>query len=106
MVERGDVWLVALDPTVGREIKKTRPAVVLSPADLNDALATAIVAPMTTGALPAPFRTEIEFAKRQGRILLDQVRSIDRARLVRRLGRLDGKAVSKALRVLRDMFAE
>jgi mRNA interferase MazF len=106
VVERGDVWLVALDPTVGREIRKTRPAAVVSPNELNEALGTVIVAPMTTGAFEAPFRVSVRFQSRPGFLLLDQIRTIDRKRLVRKVGRLTGKTMAAALNVLQEMFSE
>ena len=106
MVKRGEVWLIALDPTVGREIKKTRPAVVLSPDELNETLETAIVAPMTTGASPAPFRVPIRFDNKCGLVLVEQMRAVDYLRLIRRVGRASGKTVAAALRVAQEMFAE
>jgi mRNA interferase MazF len=102
---RGDVHLVALDPTVGREIRKTRPCVVVSPDELNAHLATVIVAPLTTGGRPYPFRVACRFQGRAGSVVLDQLRTVDTARLVRRLGRLSPSTVESALGVLREMFA-
>jgi mRNA interferase MazF len=102
---RGDVHLVALDPTVGREIRKTRPCVVVSPDELNAHLATVIVAPLTTGGRPYPFRVACRFQSRAGSVVLDQLRTVDAARLVRRLGRLSPSTVESALGVLREMFA-
>lgn len=101
---RGEVWLVDLDPTVGSEIQKTRPCVVVSPAELNDALRTLIVAPMTTGSRPAPFRVALRFRGRDGLILLDQLRTLDRQRLIRRLGVVPRGTLSDVLLVLREMF--
>ncbi len=86
MVARGDVWLVALDPTVGSEIEKTRPCVILSPPEMHDYLRTVTVAPMTTGSRPAPFRVPVTFQRKTGLILLDQLRTVDKSRLVRRAG--------------------
>lgn len=106
MVKRGEVWLVALDPTIGREIRKTRPAVVMSPDELNASLDTVIVAPMTTGASYAPYRVDVSLSNVRGLILIDQLRTIDRQRLVRRIARLPGKALGLALRVAQEMFAE
>ena len=106
MVRRGEVWLVALDPTVGREIKKTRPAVVVSPDELNEFLDTAIVSPMTSGSSPAPFRVPIAFENKPGLILVEQLRAVDKQRLVRRVGRISGRALVETLRVLQEMFAE
>jgi mRNA interferase MazF len=102
---RGDVHLVALDPAVGREIRKTRPCVVVSPDELNAHLATVIVAPLTTGGRPYPFRVACRFHGRAGSVVLDQLRTVDAARLVRRLGRLSPSTVESALGVLREMFA-
>src|SRR5271156_5559642 len=85
-VTRGDVWLAALDPTVGSEIQKTRPCVVISPPEMHDHLRTAIVAPMTTGNRLAPFRIELRHGGKDGLILLDQIRAVDKTRLVKRSG--------------------
>ena len=87
-MKTGDIWLAQLDPTVGSEIQKTRPCVVISPDDMNAHLRTVIVAPMTTGSRPARFRIALTFQGKQGLILLDQIRTLDRARLVKRLGAL------------------
>ena len=104
-VRRGEVYLVALNPTRGREIQKTRRCVVVSPEELNAHLGTFIVAPLTTGGHPYPFRLPCRFAGKTGHLILDQVRAVDRARLVRRLGRLSPEALAGALSVLREMFA-
>ncbi len=106
MVKRGEVWLVALDPTIGREIKKTRPAIVVSPDEINDALDTVIVSPMTTAGSNAPYRVPLVFEGKRGLILAEQVRSIDKQRLLRRVGRIPGKVLSETLRVYQEMFAE
>lgn len=103
---RGEVWLVALDPTIGREIKKTRPAVIVSPNELNDALDTVIVSPMTTGASNAPYRVPLVFEGKRGLIVAEQLRSVDKQRLVRRVGRVSGKVLLETLRVYQEMFAE
>lgn len=100
---RGEVWLVNLDPVVGREIAKSRPAVVVSPDELNAHLATCLACPLTSTVRSWPFRVEITFARRRGSIAIDQVRVLDRERLVRRLGRIDP---APALARLREMFAE
>ena len=105
-VRRGEVYLVPLSPTRGREIRKTRPCVVVSPDELNSALSTFIVAPLTTGAHSYPFRVACRFAGRDGHIVLDQVRTVDRERLLRRLGKLSPEALSASLAILRDMFAQ
>jgi mRNA interferase MazF len=103
-VRRGDVWLVRLDPTRGREIRKTRPCVIVSPDELNAHLETFIVAPLTTGSHPYPFRVPVRFAARDGHVVLDQLRTIDRERLTRRLGALTAPTLAKTLLVLGEMF--
>lgn len=105
MVKRGEVWLAALDPTIGSEIQKTRPCLIVSPDDLNAHLRTAIVAPMTTGSRPAPFRIAVRFKGKDGLILPDQIRTVDRARLVKRLGKVEAATLTAVLNVLSDMFA-
>jgi mRNA interferase MazF len=106
MVSRGEVWLVRLDPTEGREIQKTRPCLVVSPPEIHDDLETLIAAPMTTGSHPAPYRIEADFNKKPNRILLEQIRTIDKSRLLRRLGSIDHATMSVVLATLREMFAE
>lgn len=104
--KRGDVWLAALDPTVGSEIQKTRPCLIVSPDELNTHLRTVIVAPMTTGSRPAPFRVPIKFKGKEGLILPDQMRTLDKTRLVKRMGKVEGPTLTAALGVLAEMFAE
>jgi mRNA interferase MazF len=105
-VRRGEIWLANLDPTVGAEIQKTRPCVIISPPEINEHLRTVIVAPMTTGSRPAPFRIEVTFRNKSGLILLDQLRTLDRQRLVRRLGVIGGATLSLTLATLRETFEE
>ena len=105
VVNRGDVFLVSLDPTQGREIRKTRPCVVLSPDELNSWVQTHIVAPLTTGSRACPFRVSCRFKGKAGHVVLDQIRTVDRGRLVRKLGRLSPRALEKSLLVLQEMFA-
>ncbi len=105
MVSRGGVWLVALDPTRGSEIRKTRPCVILSPPEMHDYLRTVIVAPMTTASRGAPFRVAARFKGKSGFVLLDQLRAIDKARLVRQLGNLPRPTLASALAVLQEIFA-
>ncbi len=105
-VRRGEVFLVALDPTRGGEIRKTRPCVIVSPDELNAYLRTFIVAPLTTAGHPYPFRVPCRFGRRAGHVVLDQIRTVDRERLVRRMGRLTPRGVSRVLQVLQEMFAE
>lgn len=104
-VRRGEVYLVSLNPTQGSEIQKSRPCVVVSPDELNAHLRTFIVAPMTTGGHAYPFRVACRFRGRTGHVVLDQIRVVDRERLVRRLGRLSADTLTQALVVLQEMFS-
>ena len=106
VIARGEIWLVALDPTQGSEIRKSRPCVVVSPPELNDHLRTVIAAPMTTGSVPAPFRVSVNFAGKRGLILFDQLRALDKTRLVKRLGKVTPSVLKQSLAVLREMFAD
>jgi mRNA interferase MazF len=101
---RFEVYLVRLNPTEGYEIQKTRPCVVISPDEMNRHLRTVIVAPMTTGGQPYPSRVAVRFQRRNGQIVLDRIRTVDQARLVRRLGRIDRATGARVLRVLGEMF--
>jgi mRNA interferase MazF len=103
--KRGDVYLVGLDPTRGTEMKKTRPCVIISPDELNAHLQTTIVAPLTSAGKPYPFRIPCQFDNRKGQIVTDQIRTIDRERLLRRLGRISDSTLHSALAVVREMFA-
>jgi mRNA interferase MazF len=105
-VKRGEIWLATLDPTVGSEIQKSRPCVIISPAEMHDHLRTVIAAPMTTGSRPAPFRILVAFEGKRGLILLDQVRTLDKSRLTRRLGSVTAKTLSATLATLQEVFAE
>lgn len=102
---RGDVFLVELNPTRGREIRKTRPCVVVSPDELNENMGTFIVAPLTTGGYPYPFRIECTFQGKSGHIVLDQLRTVDRSRLEKKLGVIDSSTLAESLEVLQEMFA-
>lgn len=106
MVVRGDIWLVNLDPTVGSEIQKTRPCVIVSPPEMHDHLRTVLIAPMTTGSKPAPFRIPVTFEKKKGLILLDQMRSVDKTRLVKKVGVVSVKTLADTLLTLQEVFAE
>ena len=103
---RGEVYLVQLDPTRGREIKKTRPCVIVSPDELNQHLATLIVAPLTTGSHPYPFRVPCRFQQKNGHVVLDQLRTIDSERCVRRLGQVTPATLTTVLERLQEMFAK
>ena len=106
MVKRGEIWLVNLDPTVGSEIRKSRPCVVVSPPEMHDHLRTVIVAPMTSKSRPAPFRVLGTHAGQKGLILLDQMRAVDKVRLARRLGAVSPKTLVGTLGILQEVFTK
>ena len=103
---RGEIWLVNLDPTVGSEIRKTRPCVVVSPSEMRDHLRTILVAPMTTAVRQAPFQVGITHGGKKGLILLDQIRAVDKTRLAKRLGAVSPKTLAATLQTLQEVFAE
>ena len=106
VIKRFDVFLVNLDPTVGSEIQKTRPCVVISPDEMNRHIATVIVAPMTTKGQPYPTRIACQFQGKDGQIVLDQIRTVDKTRLVRRLGQISTNEQKAVLDTLAELFAE
>ncbi len=105
VVKRFDVYLINLDPTVGSEIQKTRPCLVVSPDEMNRFIKTVIVAPMTTKGTSYPTRVSCKFQGKQGQVVLDQIRTVDKTRLVRKLGKVDKPTQSEVLSVLSEMFA-
>ena len=105
-MKRGDIWLVTLDPTIGSEIQKARPCVIVSPDEMNDHLRTVIVAPMTSKGFSAPFRIPLTHAGPHGLILLDQIRTVDRQRLHKKLGHATESTLGNALQRLRDAFSD
>ena len=105
-ITRGEVHLVRLDPTLGSQIRKTRPCLIVSPNELNQHLRTVIVAPMTTGGQAYPWRVACQFQNRSGFVALDQLRTVDSERLVKRLGRLSSGATTAVLETLQEMFVE
>jgi mRNA interferase MazF len=104
-INRFDVYLVNLDPTLGSEIQKKRPCLVVSPDEINHNLHTVIIAPMTTKGRAYPTRVPCRFKKKDGQVVLDQIRTVDQIRLLKRLGRLDSQTVAGVLDVLQQMFA-
>lgn len=106
MVSRGDVHLIRLDPTLGSELRKTRPCVIVSPDELNAYLRTAIVAPLTTGGHAYPWRVGCRFQRRAGFVVLDQLRTVDRERCLTRLGALSAATMTRVLGTLQEMFQE
>lgn len=105
VVKRFEVHLVNLDPTIGSEIKKTRPCLIISPDEMNRFIKTVIVAPMTTKGASYPTRVKCRFQGKSGQIVLDQIRTVDKARLVRRLGRVDKDTQGEVLSILGELFA-
>jgi mRNA interferase MazF len=104
-LNRFEVHLVNLDPTIHSEIKKTRPCLIVSPDEMNHNIRTVIVAPMTTKGQDYPSRVACRFKGKNGQVVLDQIRTVDRARLVRKLGRLDSRTSARVLEVLQEMLA-
>ena len=105
VVKRFDVYLINLDPTVGSEIQKTRPCLVISPDEMNRHIKTVIVAPMTSAEKEYPTRVSCKFRKKQGQIVLDQIRTLDKSRLIKKLGTIDSKAQLEVISTLQRMFA-
>jgi mRNA interferase MazF len=106
VVKRFDVYLVNLDPTVSSEVKKTRPCLIISPDEMNRYISTVIVAPMTTKGRPYPTRVPCRFQDKEGQIVLDQIRTIDKSRLVRKLGQISKSTRTDVLATLIEMFTE
>ena len=104
-LRRGDVCLIELDPTRGSEIRKTRPCLVVSPDELNRHLRTLIVAPMTTGGQPYPWRVTCRFQSKVGSVAIDQLRTVDNERITKKLGRISPNTLDSVLQVLQEMFA-
>lgn len=105
VARRFEVYLIKLDPTTGSEIKKTRPCVIISPDEMNEHIATVIVAPMTTKGRAYPTRVPCRFRGKQGQVVLDQIRTADKVRLTRRLGKIDKETQTNVLSVLGEMFS-
>ena len=105
-VKRFEVYLVNLDPTVGHEIKKSRPCLVISPDELNRYISTVIVAPMTTKGRNYPTRVPCTFQGKEGQVVLEQIRTVDKIRLVKRLGKIDSKTQANVFSVLSELFSE
>jgi mRNA interferase MazF len=106
VVKRFEVYLVNLDPTLGSEIQKTRPCLIISPDEMNDHIATVIVAPLTTKGRDYPTRVNCQFEGKVGQVVLDQIRTVDKVRLVKMLGKINASTQKEVLVVLMEMFAE
>jgi len=104
-INRFEVYLINLDPTVGAEIKKTRPCLVISPDEMNHNIRTVIVAPLTTKGMSYPTRIPCRFKGKDGQLVLDQLRTVDATRLIKKLGKIDGTTASVVLDVLQEMFS-
>lgn len=104
-VSRFDVYLINLDPTIGHEIKKTRPCLIISPDEMNHHISTVVVAPMTTKGRKYPTRVSCSFQGKSGQIVLDQIRTVDKKRLVKKLGTISTSAQEKTLQILQELFA-
>ncbi len=104
-VKRFEVYLINLDPTLGSEIKKTRPCLIISPDEMNRFIATVIIAPMTTKGRNYPTRVSCNFQGKQGQIVLDQIRTIDKSRLIQKLGKVDKTTKTKVLSTLAELFS-
>ena len=105
-VRRFEVYLVNLDPTVGHEIKKSRPCLVISPDEMNRYISTVIIAPMTTKGRNYPTRVPCTFQGKEGQVVIDQIRTVDKIRLIKRLGKIDSQTQSVVFSVLSEMFSE
>lgn len=105
VVKRFDVYMVNLDPTVGREIRKARPCLVISPDEMNQYVATVIVAPMTTKGRDYPTRVNCSFKGKEGQVVLDQIRTVDKSRLFQKLGKIDKTTQEEVISILAEMFA-
>ena len=106
VIKRFDVYLVILDPAVGSEIQKTRPCLIVSPDEMNRHIGTVIVAPMTTKGRSFPTRVACTFHGKEGQVVLDQIRTVDKSRLARKLGQIDDESQRDVLSILNEMFSE
>jgi mRNA interferase MazF len=104
VISRFDVYLVNLDPTIGHEARKTRPCLIVSPDEMNRYIGTVIIAPMTTKGRDYPTRVNLTFQGKKGQIVLDQIRTIDKIRLIKRLGKIDKNTAQKVLAIMNEMF--
>jgi len=105
VINRFDVCLINLDPTIGSEIQKTRPCLIISPDEMNRHIRTVIVTPMTTAEKDYPTRVKCKFKKKRGQIVLDQIRTIDKTRLIKKIGKIDPETQIEVISVLQRLFA-
>ncbi|WP_036043387.1 type II toxin-antitoxin system PemK/MazF family toxin [Leptospira alstonii] len=101
-----EIYLINLDPTIGYEIKKSRPCAIISPNEMNKTIGTIIIAPMTTKSRSYPTRVELKFREKKGWVVLDQIRTVDKTRLIKRLGKIDSKTVNKMKLIIKEMLVD
>ncbi len=106
VVKQYSIFLISLDPTTGHEINKTRPCLIVSPDEINDNIGTVIIAPMTTGSFIYPTRVQVNFDGKKGLIVLDQIKTVDKRRLVKKLGSLDQETIVKVKNILKEMLVD
>lgn len=106
VIKQYDVFLISLDPTIGHEIKKARPCVIISPDEMNKYISTVIIAPMTSQSHPYPTRVPIKFKRKEGWVVLDQIRTVDKKRLIKRLGKVDQKTIAKVKAIIKEMLVD
>lgn len=106
VIHQYDIYLINLDPTVGLEIKKSRPCIVISPNEMNQFIGTVMVAPMTTRSRSYPTRVDLTFQGKKGAIVLDQIRTVDKTRLIQKLGSSDPKTIQKIKKVIKEMLVD
>lgn len=106
VVKQYDVFLISLDPTIGHEIKKARPCVIISPDEMNKHISTVIIAPMTSQSHSYPTRVPIKFKKKKGWVVLDQIRSVDKKRLVKKLGRVEPNTIDNIKSIIKEMLVD
>ena len=105
-IKQYDVFLIALDPTIGHEIKKSRPCVILSPDEMNKYISTVIIAPMTAQSYPYPSRVSVKFKEKNGWVVLDQIRTVDKRRLIKKLGEVDHNTISSIKSTIKEMLVD
>jgi mRNA interferase MazF len=106
VISQYDVFLISLDPTIGHEIKKSRPCVIISPDEMNKYISTVIIAPMTTHSRPYPTRVPVEFRRKHGWVILDQIRTVDKRRLIKNLGKIDHNTISNIKSTIKEMLVD
>jgi mRNA interferase MazF len=106
VIHQYEVYLINLDPSIGSEIKKSRPCVIISPDEMNKFISTVIIAPMTTKSKSYPTRVDLTFQSKKGFIVLDQIRTVDKSRLIKKLGSTDIKTIAKIKKIIKEMLVD